>query len=171
MARDSSGPKNEPQYAGTGVPQDAADLTEVARYAAMVGNRKVGASSDRQALTGADVWPGLEFYETDTGLAFVYQSSTAGWVPTVRPSVNVGFNDTTNSNGILVIRHGLGVIPNWIQLTMRNTGTDSVSSIFEGIVWDSPPTSTTSVQIRFRNSTNGAWLGNNKVVGYLAAGV
>src|SRR4051794_25159013 len=127
MARDSSGPKNEPQYAGTGVPSDAADLTEVAPYPAKVRNRKAGTSNARQALTGAALWPGLEFYEADTGLVFVSQSPTAGWVPTVKPSVNVGFNDTTNSNGILVVRHGLGVIPNWIQITLRNTGVDAGS--------------------------------------------
>lgn len=77
MAADSHGPKNEPQYAAAGAPADAADLTEVAAYAAKVGNRKVGLASDRAALTGADLWNGLEFFETDSGSTYEYNN---GWV-------------------------------------------------------------------------------------------
>lgn len=77
MARDSSGTKNQPHYSGTGAPSDAADLTEVADYAAAVGNRKSGTASQRSGLSGADLWVGLEFYETDTGATYIYTAS--GW--------------------------------------------------------------------------------------------
>ena len=79
MAHDSLGAKNQPQYSGSGVPADAADLSEIANYAAAIGNRKADASTVRTGLTGADVWPGLQFYETDTALTYVYVSGT-GWV-------------------------------------------------------------------------------------------
>ena len=54
MARNSSGSKNQPHYSSSGAPDDAADLTEVADYAAAVGNRKAGTNADRLALSGAD---------------------------------------------------------------------------------------------------------------------
>lgn len=80
MAADTYGPKNEPQYAGLGTPADAADLSDIAAYAAKVGNRKVDLSSVRTGLTGADVWEGLDFYETDTGQSF--RVIGGSWVPT-----------------------------------------------------------------------------------------
>jgi hypothetical protein len=70
MAADSYGPKNEPNFSSDGAPSDAADLTQIAEYAANVGNRKAGLNSVRIALTGADMWEGLEFLETDTGQTF-----------------------------------------------------------------------------------------------------
>ncbi|PCN47017.1 hypothetical protein Csp2054_14335 [Curtobacterium sp. 'Ferrero'] len=80
MARDSTGEKGQPQYAGSGVPQDAADLTEVAAYAALVGNRKVGTTADRnQALADGDVWDGLEWYDTTDGGLYLLQSGS--WLP------------------------------------------------------------------------------------------
>lgn len=77
MAHDSLGTKNQPQYSAAGVPADAADLSEVANYSAKVGNRKIGVASTRAGLTGNDVWPGLEFYETDTDNTYRYR--TSGW--------------------------------------------------------------------------------------------
>ncbi|AGW41749.1 hypothetical protein O159_23110 [Leifsonia xyli subsp. cynodontis DSM 46306] len=59
------------------MPAQAADLSEVSNYAAGVGNRKTGTSTTRTGLTGADVWDGLEFYETDTGATWEHGSS--GW--------------------------------------------------------------------------------------------
>lgn len=83
MARNSSGSKNQPHYATSGAPDDAADLTEVSDYAAANGNRKVGLNADRLALSGADRWEGLEFYETDTRITWYYTAD--GWKP--RPIV------------------------------------------------------------------------------------
>lgn len=89
MARDSSGTKNEPQYAGTGAPADAADLSEVASFAAFTGNRKVGpttgtatgpggANTGRTTSTGADVWEGLMWRDTTDGKVYEYRSGA--WV-------------------------------------------------------------------------------------------
>lgn len=90
MARDTSGPKNEPQYNGSGVPADAADMTEIAAYAAFVGNMKAGpttgtatgpggANTGRTTSSGADVWEGLEWWDTSLKQKFRY--TNGGWVP------------------------------------------------------------------------------------------
>lgn len=79
MAHDSVGGKNQPQYSSAGVPASAADLSEVANWAAYNGNRKSDTESVRSGLTGADVWDGLEFYTTDTKKLWTYVVGT-GWV-------------------------------------------------------------------------------------------
>lgn len=74
MARDSSGTHNQPHYAGTGAPADAADMTEIADYAATVGNSKTGTTTAMNALAGADVWEGLIFGNTTDGFVYKYTS-------------------------------------------------------------------------------------------------
>ncbi|TIH33672.1 hypothetical protein [Subtercola vilae] len=77
MAHDSLGPKNEPQYAGTGIPADAADLTELGAFAALMGNSMAGTHAQRVALTVT--WVGLEFRETDTANQPTYRMTSSGW--------------------------------------------------------------------------------------------
>ncbi|GAA4175730.1 gp53-like domain-containing protein [Gryllotalpicola koreensis] len=79
MAADSYGSHNEPQFSATGAPDDANDLTTLGAYAAKVGNRKVGTNAQRSALSGSDIWAGLEFYETDTKSTYVTPDGTS-WV-------------------------------------------------------------------------------------------
>lgn len=71
MARDTSGAKNQPQYSPNGAPSDAADLSEVANYAALVGNTKTMTEAERVNLSGADLWDGLEVRTTDTLLRWM----------------------------------------------------------------------------------------------------
>jgi hypothetical protein len=100
MAADSHGDKNEPQYAGSGVPQDAADLTEVAAYAAKVGNRKVGTVDLRNAAIGtAEAWEGLEWYDLTDGNIYLYVGG--GWVPTIGDTgwINPTFLNGGNAGG------------------------------------------------------------------------
>jgi hypothetical protein len=86
MARDSSGTKNQPQYATTGAPADAADMSEIANYAAAIGNRVTGTSAQRTGNLlpfGAGTlaytpWEGLEWDETDTGM--VYRYTSGAWL-------------------------------------------------------------------------------------------
>jgi len=118
LAADSRGTKNEPQYAETGASDDAADLTEIAAYAAKVGNRRVDTNAVRNSLTGADLWNGLEFLETDTGLTYLYSN---GWqfynslVTTAQittfgtnwsPVVGAGFTPTVTRIGARVYLEG-----------------------------------------------------------------
>lgn len=78
MASETKGLKNEPIYDPNGPPADAADLTEVAAYAALVGNLKVLTKSQREGLAGKDKWVGLEVYETDT--QDIWRNTAGGWV-------------------------------------------------------------------------------------------
>jgi hypothetical protein len=78
MASDSKGPKNEPEFAGGGAPQDAADLTEVAKYAALLGNHREGTTAQRQNLATNERWEGLLWSDTDTGLLLFYTGTA--WV-------------------------------------------------------------------------------------------
>lgn len=78
MSVTSTGAKNQPQYASSGNPPTfAADLTAAADYAALVGNRKVLTTAQRTALTGKDLWEGLEVYDIDLDIPYTYKS---GWV-------------------------------------------------------------------------------------------
>lgn len=89
MARDTSGSKNQPQYVNGGVSAQAADLTEVALYASLIGNRKIGPTTGtatgpggmntgRTTSSGADVWEGLEWHDTTDGNTYKYLSGS--WV-------------------------------------------------------------------------------------------
>ncbi len=73
-----NGPQNQPRFDINDDPDFAADPTAVSDYAAIVGNRKKGTAAQRQALSGSDVWAGLEFYETDTGFTFLYTGTA--WI-------------------------------------------------------------------------------------------
>ena len=79
MAHDSLGSKNQPQYSSSGASSQAADLSEVANYAAYNGNMKSDVSSVRTGLSGNDLWDGLWFDETDTGI--IYRRVAGAWVP------------------------------------------------------------------------------------------
>lgn len=103
MSVSSRGSHGEPQFVSSGnLPTFPADLTEVSNFARLVGNRKVGTSSERTALTGSALWNGLEFHETDTGLS--YHRQAGGWIR--QPSGLNGIilksgvsNVTTNGSG------------------------------------------------------------------------
>jgi hypothetical protein len=74
------GPKGVKKFSPNGAPDQAVDLEEVGKSAADVGNRKVGLAARRAALsTATDAadqrWPGLEFFEEDTGKTFLQRTS------------------------------------------------------------------------------------------------
>jgi hypothetical protein len=135
MAHDTLGAKNVPQFAGTGAPADAADLTEVAAYAAAVGNCKNGATIEMNALTGtADAWEGLYFSNTTdqflyryTGGSWVLQLGDTGWAaPSLLNSwVNFGgaymVAQYRRKNGIVFVEgviKGGGSVPGGIIFTL-----------------------------------------------------
>lgn len=99
MAADSYGTKNEPQFAASGAPDNAGDLTAVAAYAALVGNTKIGTSTARQALTGKQLWVGLGFYETDTDSLWLNRST--GWAKVIEDTgwIDPSFVNGGNSGG------------------------------------------------------------------------
>lgn len=146
MARDSSGTKNQPQYAGTGAPADAADLSELGNFAAFVGNRKVGpatgtatgpgnANTGRTTSSGSDVWEGLEWHDTTDGGTYKYISGnwvlrempSTAWTPTV---ANVG---TSAISAFYAVQ--AGVVKAFFKITVSGAPTN-------------PPTVTLPVAIK-----------------------
>lgn len=109
MSADGHGPHNEPQYSASGAPADAADLTEVAAYAAKVGNLKGGTTADMNALTGADRWEGLYFSSTTDGI--LYRSTGSAWAPrdsdwiVWTPTISAGAGTFSVGNGTLTARY------------------------------------------------------------------
>jgi len=71
MTADSYGPKNQPRFDATKPPDLGVDETLVSEFAALVGNRKVGTTAERNSATtatsGKEVWEGLEWEDTTLG--------------------------------------------------------------------------------------------------------
>lgn len=79
-ADDTPGPRKQPQFKGTGAPATAADLNIVSNHAALVGNRKVGTTDERNtATTNGEVWTGLVWRDTTLKTEFIYVDNTSGW--------------------------------------------------------------------------------------------
>lgn len=83
MTADSYGPKNQPRFDATKPPDLGVDETLVSEFAALVGNRKVGTTAERNAATtassGKEVWDGLEWEDTTLGICVVRRAGS--WVP------------------------------------------------------------------------------------------
>lgn len=89
MARDQTGDKRQPIYLGTGAPSDAADLTEVAQYAADVGNTRVGSTNDRTTFTNNGyATQGLAWFDTTLKRTVYYID--AAWVGAERRTILSG---------------------------------------------------------------------------------
>lgn len=61
--------------------QTVADLQAAADFADTFANVRVGTSAARSALTAGQLRDGLLFTESDTGLVYVYDSTTTTWAP------------------------------------------------------------------------------------------
>lgn len=161
---DTSGPHNQPHYSENGIPADAADLTEVSDWADLVGNRKVGSTTTRNNLSGADLWPGLEFFDTTLWGTFIYING--GWVQTfdntkVFHGGTVGI--ATDAGGSVIVTHNFGVAPTWIEITDFYAG--GVPSTRKPVI-----TIITSTTFTVRFFNNGNPLGGNPVQFHWVAG-
>lgn len=154
MARDSTGPRGEPQYAGSGVPQDAADLSEVAAFAASVGTRLVGTTAERtDALSDPDIvlFEGVEWRDTTQKRTYVFEGGA--WALHENGAI---LGTSTNSQGVIVVSHGLSATPKWITTAnLQGGGGDATRSI--GVV------SYDATSIRFVVWNNGSPLPGNPV--------
>jgi len=84
MASETNGPKGQPWFAATGAPAIDVDPTEVADYAAMMGNHVADTAAKRATNLLPDgqtpVYTGLVWTETDTGRRFLcVVSPTPTW--------------------------------------------------------------------------------------------
>ncbi|WP_022886353.1 hypothetical protein [Glaciibacter superstes] len=73
------GAKNQPQFLVGGAPDIGVDENIVADYAAKVGNRRTGTTTERLAATGKDVWEGLLWGDTTDELE--YKRTGGAWIP------------------------------------------------------------------------------------------
>lgn len=87
-----NGPHNQPRYDVNDDADFAADLTVVSDYAAKVGNIRTGTTAERNSLAGLDVWPGLLWSDSVTGV--LYRSLNGTW------NQLTGTYTGTNSTGI-----------------------------------------------------------------------
>lgn len=90
MAADDHGPKGNGIYSASGASDDGADLTEIAAYAAEVGNRRVGTTAQRQAALTEEngVWEGLIWGDTTDGNEYRFTGGSWGLLlPQVRSRV------------------------------------------------------------------------------------
>jgi len=74
-ADDYNATTGAPEFSGSGTPETAADLTEVAAFAASVGTRLIGTTAERTAYDHAR--EGLEWWDTDLDTLYVHNGS--GW--------------------------------------------------------------------------------------------
>ncbi|MBP1241751.1 hypothetical protein ABID92_000421 [Frigoribacterium sp. PvP120] len=125
MASNSMGPKNEPEYAGGGAPADAADLTEIAKYAALVGNHREGTALERQNLATVEKWKGLLWSDTDTGLLLFYTG--AAWVtvgvPGALRSAKAGYFQNAVGGGGTAASRSFAAKPYARRVVIRVDGT------------------------------------------------
>lgn len=76
MATQSTGTHNQPLFTDAGTMDMGTDLTAVADYVALAGNRKFGSTSARLALTGSERWEGMVFFDTDIDHPYVWNGSS-----------------------------------------------------------------------------------------------
>jgi hypothetical protein len=103
MTADSYGPKNQPRFDATKPPDLGVDETLVSDFAALVGNRKVGTTAERNAAasatSGKEVWEGLQWEDTDLKGTVVWRNGS--WENAGPRSTNFqrqGSADTFNSS-------------------------------------------------------------------------
>lgn len=118
MASQGTGDKGQPTYDSNYPPSDAADLTEVAQYAADVGNARVGSTSERTAFSNnGNATEGLAWRDTTLKRTFYWESGA--WVLEVWGTLLDSLK--TNATGFLRVPHSLGKKPSVV--IMQDYGT------------------------------------------------
>jgi hypothetical protein len=102
MTASSFGPHGEPEFKDGDAPDTALNPSQVGKYAALVGNRRIGTTAQRQAAlteapstTGTGVWEGLEWFDTQARALYVlmdgaWQQVSGTWTGTCTQSVGQG---------------------------------------------------------------------------------
>lgn len=112
------GPRGGPRFLDGGAPDLATDDNEVSKYAELVGNRMVGTKAQKDALvrttssgnSPAQLWEGLEFEETDTGILWKRKSGSwvGGTMVPTRLDATVSTQGTITQHGFAFARGGNG---------------------------------------------------------------
>lgn len=129
MAQDYYGDKNQPQYSEAGAPQLATDLSQVSNYAATVGNRKIGTTAQRTALTGNDRWLGMAFWDTTLNFEFYWDGAAwAGqpvYISDASPDFTMASGWTVSNSQWVVCGAMISFRANVTKATSGITGTTS----------------------------------------------
>ena len=81
MAASSAvGTRGQLQFSALEAPDMGADETALSNQTAELGTRRVGTTAERNALSGAKLFEGLEWFDTTLGYRFTYRAG--GWSPT-----------------------------------------------------------------------------------------
>ena len=102
MASESTGSKGQPYFSDAGAPDLGVDLGIVSDFSAATGNRGVGTTTERNALTGAKFYEGLAFGDTTLKAEFKVIDGSwkqvlgdTGWIT---PTLGSGWtNESGNS--------------------------------------------------------------------------
>lgn len=145
-------------------PTIVADLTGMRDAIVRRGNRMAEPSSVRAALTSAERWPGLEFFETDTGRSYRVTADGTGWVETTEPKANTTFGKrgtvpslvpglqvrafsgavATGASGTVELAYPGGAFPNAVMAVFGDIA-DADSTSFTG--WKVTPRNGTVQQL------------------------
>lgn len=123
----SGGPNGLGTFNNT--PSTTADLNQLVTLIALVGNGQVGTSTERATLTGAQLYNGLLWSETDTGHLMLYNGSAwvsvyggdSGWV-------NITLASGYSSQSITPQVRLIGSVLYFIGDVKPNTGSFAASS-------------------------------------------
>lgn len=169
MTASSFGPRGEPEFKDGDAPDVALNPTQAAKYAALVGNRRIGTTAQRNAaltesvsLTTPGVWEGLKWLDTNEKAEYTLLDSGTGlgWRRQTMMSSGV-FLGAVNSAGNTAIAHGLPGAPS-VQITqMQHPSLDANSRFFETILWNDP--TATTFRVRNIDRRDNSWAGDQQV--------
>lgn len=120
MAANSYGAQNQPLFSETGAPAEGTDLSLVSNYCATVGNRKIGTTAQRTALTGSDRWTGMKFWDTTLDYEFVWDGSAWAGLPVAVADASASVTIFTNWTLTTASYVLLGSVIEWRFAVTRN---------------------------------------------------
>ena len=126
----TKGPKGQPRFPATDAPDLGVDEEIVADYAAKVGNRRVGTTAERDlAASSGDVWEGLLWGDTTTGLE--YKRVGGAWVTAIAGNFGADGNMTITS---AVLKKSFNGFVSLFATTNRINGTTFATNVIVGIL-------------------------------------
>jgi hypothetical protein len=147
-------------------PNGPLQINNVVDFAAQGWTFRIGTAAARAALPSDEKILGLTWQDTDSGgRRYVWDGgawSAKSWV------WGTAYGANSDASGFLTVTHQLGTVPDWAQVSVRNTADDPLNKRVSAIVWGNP--TSTQVQLRFRNEETHDYFGVNSFAGYVTVG-
>jgi hypothetical protein len=130
-----------------------AQLMSIADFLAAKIGESVATTADLPDAGSPTVWPGRTI--TVRSNKAVYVALDGDWVRMTKVQRG-GFAETIiASNGSTAITHGLGVIPDYVQLSVANHSSSDANTLnWRAVIWGSPSATVFNVRL-VDNRTNG----------------